>query len=505
VINSQLAVRHWGIARLAPVLGAVLLGVACVSVGGLSSRTLVLMAAVLGLALLLLFRVSDLHVAVLMLFAATIPLPIDATLGGFVISIKDLALAFAIAAWLIQRPPLRIPLTPGAVTLYGLGFALIVVAFVSTATAQYSDVAFRQMVSWLTIGALTFMLSRTLRSISVATHAFILLVVVTDLVCLDTLAQLASHGQVAPLAGLFQRDALFDYANSGVSRPQSVFGSSNVLAGFLAIIAPLPLYLATHSERRILRMFAFVSLVLIAIATLATLSRGGIIAEVASILCYLVLQPRSRRRSTGMIAAAALAAAVVGAGLTVGVVESATARFAVILTSDLADPFGRPAYWALVSSLLDGHELFGLGPDNLRLVNPFLSRGLTSDNATAHNLFLQALMETGFVGLAFFCLFAARLVTLLIRPASTPHAASRDLARLLLSCWLGVAAVGMTEYLATSELQNLYALLAALTLGLPMLCSSGFDSDGMRVAPASPYPLPTQIVASEAKSRGPGR
>jgi len=172
------------------------------------------------------------------------------------------------------------------------------------------------------------------------------------------------------------------------------------------------------------------------------------------------------------LAIVALAALIIASGLAVGALDTVIARLAIFTPTTLSDPVGRPAYWSLVLSLLPGHEVLGLGLDNLRLENPFLIGGLTADNATAHNLWLQILMETGVLGLIIFCLLSVRLVTLLLGPASSPQLMVRDLARVLLSCWFGVAAVGVTEYLATSQLQNLYALLAAFTLALPTLALS---------------------------------
>jgi O-antigen ligase len=82
-------------------------------------------------------------------------------------------------------------------------------------------------------------------------------------------------------------------------RSPGSFGNPNWAAAFLAPLAPLSLALGASSVEASWRRLHFANAALIAVATVATLSKGGILSLVASAAVYALLDPRlsrSRRR-----------------------------------------------------------------------------------------------------------------------------------------------------------------------------------------------------------------
>jgi len=131
-------------------------------------------------------------------------------------------------------------------------------------------------------------------------------------------------------------------------RAPGTFGNPNWAAAFLAPLVPLSLGLAAGAARRWLYLAAAA---LLAIATTATLSKGGVVTLAAGVFVFAILgQSVSRRRRLALVAAAAVAAAVaVAVGWQLDVATQA--------------PWlrGRVFLWRAALFILGEHPLTGAG------------------------------------------------------------------------------------------------------------------------------------------------
>jgi O-antigen ligase len=166
----------------------------------------------------------------------------------------------------------------------------------------------------------------------------------------------------------------------------------NQFAGWLNLLVPvLFARMLVHRDP-----WLVTAAVLSAIATVLTLSRSGIVAGlIGLVLVIVVTRPPRRvglRLATGGIA---IAAALVGIGLMIGV----EARFFTLSEVPQPDHLGtRSVLWSSALELWRTSPLTGIGAGNYELELGMV--GHPDVRTHANSIYLQFLSETGIVGLA---------------------------------------------------------------------------------------------------------
>lgn len=244
---------------------------------------------------------------------------------------------------------------------------------------------------------------------------------------------------------------------AGTWRLASTLTYSNA-AGMLFALSLVPACVLVARAPGILRRVMLFS-ILVGLA--GTLSRGGMLAAAAALVLMLIMRavplaPPVRPFVGAFLAAGGLLPAILGmrfgtavavAGIVVGLgvalldslpVSARAARavtvaaVALVVAAAVAAPFttigptrlapssnDRNRLWTETINQMDGHVLFGTGPGTYRLVAPKDDKLVVAKHA--HNEYLQALSETGVVGLAgvLVALGAIGLAVWRARPSTT--------------------------------------------------------------------------------------
>lgn len=168
----------------------------------------------------------------------------------------------------------------------------------------------------------------------------------------------------------------------------------NRFAGWLAVGAVLP-WIALRSSWKTSTILARGLSALIFVALVATVSKGGLIAFSAGLLCWVLFAPRTVR-----LRRAAFTLVIIGAGwfLLPGTVHQ---RFAAFGQSD-SNAYSRLAIWEAGLKIFIAHPLFGVGVGNYdQFSATYFPQGTGYQEAqAAHNIIVGALAETGIVGTA---------------------------------------------------------------------------------------------------------
>ncbi len=184
-------------------------------------------------------------------------------------------------------------------------------------------------------------------------------------------------------------------------------GDPNVqAAGFVAtmflIMGLIPMY-----RRAAVRIALVLSFALVTVGFLATQSRGGLLALLASAILAMILAPRYRRRILGLLVIVAAAVAVLLASQ-----PGALSR----ITNFGGGSSGRGDLWRVALDVFHNHPFAGVGAGNFEAVEShFVLRPgsisrieyLTDVPHLVHNTYLQLLAETGIVGLIGFLVVVA--------------------------------------------------------------------------------------------------
>jgi O-antigen ligase len=408
--------------------------------------------------------VRDLAYSVAVAFVALIPIPVSVGGPGLAITGGRLA-AVALLLVIMLRPSSMGSYLRAARTSYGVigaGLTLLVVALVVTLQASQQAVAFRELGNWIILGALAVLLVPTLSRPERLALTMWTLLIITDVICLDALISYLLQSQYDLITLLFNRPIPLS-----VGRTQGVFGSANVMGGYLAVVAPIAAAaaLGINTTRRT-KILGLISFALIELAALATLSRGGILAGLVGVFAGLLLYANRGGRWRILVWGSLVTLVIIVVATLLGFVEPFAER---VPAAFVAGESQRPAYWSSLMGLWSGHELWGLGPGNLRLINPNLTGGLTVENASAHNTYLQILIEGGVVTfLAWLCFIVALMKRL---RAAAGHLLSGDpslawLAGGLVGAWSAAATQGLFDYTYTTDpMLNLLAYLLAATIG----------------------------------------
>jgi O-antigen ligase len=191
-------------------------------------------------------------------------------------------------------------------------------------------------------------------------------------------------------------------------RAHGIIGDPNTLGADLlpsVVLGPLLFMKVIPREQTRTRALVLCCSALSLAATVATGSRGALVALGAVLLCSVVLFWRWRR--------AVISVVVVGA--TIGL-----ASFATLVSADTrkhlskSDSSGRTDVWVIGERMVKDHALVGVGPGNFRqesihylirpgrYENPSTTERQFAAPLVAHNSYMQMLAETGVVGLGLY-------------------------------------------------------------------------------------------------------
>jgi putative inorganic carbon (HCO3(-)) transporter len=196
-------------------------------------------------------------------------------------------------------------------------------------------------------------------------------------------------------------------------------GDPNYLAAGILAAAVLAIALIATSRRWLLKLVLMAALVTFALAFAATESRGGILGLAGATVCALVLFPRRRLAILGALVA--LAAII---GIFFAANPAALSRVTHISSSG----DGRSDLWTVALRAWHDHVVAGVGLNNFLAVEAhyvnrpgaLTSLALIVDHPhVVHNVYLEALVDTGIIGAAIFLALVGRML-------STAWAATRS-------------------------------------------------------------------------------
>jgi O-antigen ligase len=192
----------------------------------------------------------------------------------------------------------------------------------------------------------------------------------------------------------------------------------NRFAGWLAVGAMLP-WVAFRDSWKPSTLVARGLSVIIFTALVATVSKGGLIAFAAGLLCWVLVAPRTVRLRR---AACALVVLSIGWFLLPGAVHQ---RFAAFSQAN-SDAYSRLAIWEAGLKMFIAHPLFGVGVGNYdQFSSMYFPQGTGYQEAqAAHNIIVGALAETGIAGTILLLTMIGAIVLEGFRMVRASHGAS---------------------------------------------------------------------------------
>jgi O-antigen ligase len=239
--------------------------------------------------------------------------------------------------------------------------------------------------------------------------------------------------------------ALYSPAESNLKwdgRVPSLLYYSNSLAGYLNLVLPIAIAIWIVRPNKKLRRLALANLFLGGMALILTESRGGLVAlgavALVGVWCFL------RRPAARLAAFTALLAIVLVA---LPLMVSFSEHFAEIEESNA---LARLELWAAAWSMFRSSPVLGVGYGNFReLYAPLLEVDWIPEGAyDAHNIYLQALSETGVIGFAVFVFLFAWAMRMAWRQLRIPQ---KPLDKIIgfaaLGACISVLVHGLVDYL----------------------------------------------------------
>ena len=235
----------------------------------------------------------------------------------------------------------------------------------------------------------------------------------------------------------------------------------NVAGGALAYLLLPAVALAFWSQRRLLQALAALTALMLALALLLSQSRGAWLGVAAGLLLMPALPYRRWR-----IGAAALLASTLVLGLILGPERMQGLLFPAVVAEEAAVNTlpGRLELWTRAVAMVRDFGVAGAGPGQfeqmtLVLYPPFFT-GLQGNFFHAHNLYLQAAIDFGVLGLM-------ALLALLLGVGAAIVAATR--------CWSAIAATDRsTAALAIGVFGSLLALIVHGLVDAPQVASPSY-------------------------------
>jgi putative inorganic carbon (HCO3(-)) transporter len=184
------------------------------------------------------------------------------------------------------------------------------------------------------------------------------------------------------------------------SRWVGVYADPNHMAMNMGLVVPLAVaFLARKESKLLMRVACALAAVLAVVAIVLSHSRGGFIGLSGAMLVWAV---REKRRMQSL---------VVGSLLALGLVMFAPKSFwerneTVATFHEDASAMGRVYAWQVASRISLDNPLLGIGAGSFKYAWPLYAPPEAKRAYVAHNIFLDVIGETGFVGLLFFLVFA---------------------------------------------------------------------------------------------------
>lgn len=184
------------------------------------------------------------------------------------------------------------------------------------------------------------------------------------------------------------------------SRWVGVYADPNHMAMNMGLVVPLAVaFLARKESKLLMRVACAAAAVLAVIAIVLSHSRGGFIGLSVAMAVWAI---RERRRMQAIVVAAVLAV-----GLAMFAPKSFWERNETVTSfHEDASAMGRVYAWQVASRISLDKPLLGVGAGSFRYAWPFYAPPEAKRAYVAHNIFLDVIGETGFIGLLFFLLFA---------------------------------------------------------------------------------------------------
>lgn len=238
------------------------------------------------------------------------------------------------------------------------------------------------------------------------------------------------------------------------SRWVGVYADPNHMAMNMVLVVPLAVaFLVRKSSGWLFRALCVASTVLAVIAIVLSHSRGGFIGLSIAMSLWAI---REKRRMQSL---------VVGALFAVGLILFAPKSFwerneTVAQFHEDASAMGRVYAWQVASRISLDRPLLGVGAGSFRYAWPLYAPPEAKRAYVAHNIWLDVIGETGFVGLLFFLVFAGGAT-------GAAFEASRDeemgwLARALSASMAGYLVCDLfSGYILSAHLYVLFGLAAS--------------------------------------------
>jgi O-antigen ligase len=273
-------------------------------------------------------------------------------------------------------------------------------------------------------------------------------------------------------------------------RLEGAAGDPNFLAAMIIVAVVLGLGLLATTRSAVLRLSLVGAVVFLAVAFLATGSRGGFVAALLTAVAALVVF-RGRRIYV-------VTALLIAVGIGVPVLSASPDTWQRLTEYDDGGT-GRVDLWTVAWRMTEDHPVAGVGFNNFRVVSPDYVREpgslervdfLVEQPQVVHNTYLELLAETGVIGLLLFVSLAVACTRAAWLAAKRFEArGDRSMGTVARSVVVAlVAMLGAALFLSAGVDQRLWLLLALgpglLAAAQPSRAATAFATSSVRAAPA---------------------
>lgn len=271
-------------------------------------------------------------------------------------------------------------------------------------------------------------------------------------------------------------------------RATGTFEDPNLLGAYLGVSIAIAMAHAhtTRSTAWTLKLLPLVA------ALLATGSRGALVAVVAALLLISVFGGSARALSKLRVALAGLSAVLVSI-MVIGVAEwvqpAIDRSLSGLSLAELEDD-SRARLWSAAISLFETSPIIGVGSGQFQLAASGLYN--TSSSSLAHNTYLNALAETGVVGIITLLSVPVAVTVVLIRRAYRGDA---------MGAYLALALVSVFGSALTLNLQNFRVFWALVGISL-VYASTRYLAGSRRVHTKTRRGTTSGSLGSTTQSRG---
>lgn len=223
------------------------------------------------------------------------------------------------------------------------------------------------------------------------------------------LALTAGTATVVALYGLGQKLGFPGLIHTGMDRVEGTIGNAAFLAGYLVLTAGVTAYVAHTTSRQSARSWWIASVVLQVVVVFLSETRGAILAVLGTVfllLAYNALFVREQRVRMASIGVLVLLIGSVGLGYAYrdNLAESNIGFLKRLGQISLDDPTTKSRLFIWKNSLLAVENRWntGYGPENFEYVyNRYYDPSVVTEEwfDRAHNAYVDALIQTGAVGL----------------------------------------------------------------------------------------------------------